>query len=511
MQAVSRIFSMSSWTGTYSAIGSDMDGKWGPERPLGIRSVARWSSFAAVAALIGPTVSAAPALPPPVVAVLEHEGLPASSLSVLVQALDEDRPRVSHLVDVPRNPASAMKIVTTWAALNLLGPGYTWTTQVRADRQPVKGRIQGNLYLKGSGDPFLVTERFWRLLSTVRRKGVNEIAGDFVVDRSVFDLDEPARGEFDGKPQRAYNVEPDGALLNFGATEIHIERRAGRKRPLVQIDPPLLGLRIENALAFVDRPCRGRLNIQLFTEAGVSPGLRVTGKFPRRCRRTLLLRAVVSHEAYARGLVGHLWREVGGTLHGSVRNGRMPEGAEVIAEHESEPFALLGWRLNKFSNNVMARQVFLSMGREAEEAPGTIDKGRKAVKRWLASQGLDHPSLFIDNGSGLSRTVRVRADTLGKLLAHAYRSPLRAEFVATFPLAAVDGTLAKRFRDSPVAGRAHLKTGLLSGVRALAGYVHGMGGKRYLVVSLQNHPGVQRGAGTRVQNALLAWISTLSG
>ena len=467
--------------------------------------------MAALLLSVSSAAGAGATLPAPVVEALRDDGLPQSSLSLLVHAVDEVHPRVAHLVDVPRNPASAMKVVTTWAALNLLGPEFKWTTEVHAAGDSGNGRLEGDVYLKGSGDPFLVTEQLWRLLRTVRRKGIEEIAGDFVVDRTVFDVRASNRGAFDGKPERAYNVEPDGALLNFGGNEVHVERRAGYPRPIVQIEPRLAGFGIENALTFTKRPCRGRLDIRLVVERGASPGIRLEGKFPARCRRFSIRRSIATHDAYARGLIGHLWKAVGGKLGGKVRSGRLHEATRVVASHDSEPLALMGWRLNKFSNNVMARQLLLTIGQHLEGTPGTVEKGRRAVKRWLASQGLDAPALFLDNGAGLSREVRIRADTLGRLLGHAYRSPLRPEFVATFPLAGVDGTLAKRFRDSAVTGRAHLKTGLLNGVRALAGYVHGAAGKHYVVVALQNYPKVHKAAGTRVQNALIEWLVKLPG
>jgi len=449
-------------------------------------------------------------LPALVEQALVAEQLPANSLSVYVHAVEEPSPLLSYQVEVPRNPASAMKIVTTWAALNLLGPAYSWTTELVTESELKGGKLGGDIYLRGSGDPFLVTERLWHLLRNVRRHGVDTVSGDWVVDNSIFNVEARDSGAFDGKADRAYNVEPQGALLNFGVNEIRIERRSGEPRPLVGIEPPLKGLVVENRLEFAGRRCEGRLRLLLNVRDWSEPRIRLVGRFPTGCKRFSMLRVIASHEAYTRGLIGYVWDSVGGSLDGTIRFGRAPLRARILAQHESEPLALVSWRLNKFSNNVMSRQLLLTIGSQTSGKPGTVDKGRRAVKRWLASEGLDHPTLIIDNGSGLSRAARVRADTLGILLLHAYRSPLRPEFVASFPIAGIDGTLSNRFKNSKLAGRAHLKTGLLKDVRALAGYVHGRGGKHYVVVALQNHIDARGGGGMLVQDALLEWVGGLA-
>ena len=173
--------------------------------------------------------------------------------------------------------------------------------------------------------------------------------------------------------------------------------------------------------------------------------------------------------------------------------------------HESRPLGEIIRSVNKFSNNVMARQLLLTLGAERQGPPGTTAKGAAAIRAWLDAAGIDMPALVMDNGSGRSRRTRVSAAGLGRLLQAAYRSPTMSEFVASLPLAATDGSMSRRLRGDPLAGRAHVKTGLLEGVLALAGYVHAVSGRSYVVVLLLNHPGVHYGVGSAVQDALLRW------
>jgi D-alanyl-D-alanine carboxypeptidase/D-alanyl-D-alanine-endopeptidase (penicillin-binding protein 4) len=165
------------------------------------------------------------------------------------------------------------------------------------------------------------------------------------------------------------------------------------------------------------------------------------------------------------------------------------------------------WSMNKFSNNVMTRQLLLTIGAEVGSVPGTLRKGRAAISRWMSERGIPVRGFVIDNGAGLSRRARLRATTLAQVLLDAHRSPLRSELMSTLPLAAVDGSMRKRQRGGPLAGRAHLKTGLLDGVRSIAGVVHGPSGRDYIVVMLQNFKGVHIGGGTRVQDAMLQWVA----
>jgi len=171
---------------------------------------------------------------------------------------------------------------------------------------------------------------------------------------------------------------------------------------------------------------------------------------------------------------------------------------------ESPALAQVVRDMNKFSNNVMARQLFLTLGAEGAGEPATPEKADRVIREWLAGKGLSVPELILENGSGLSRSERISARNLGLLLLSSFRSPVMPELIASLPLAAVDGTMKKRLSDADVAGQAHIKTGSLTGVRSIAGYVLDAQGRRLVVVSMVNHPNA--GNAQAAQDALLAWI-----
>jgi D-alanyl-D-alanine carboxypeptidase/D-alanyl-D-alanine-endopeptidase (penicillin-binding protein 4) len=443
-------------------------------------------------------------LPPAVDAALQMAGISRNGVAVVVQPLDAAAPLLAHNADSPMNPASVMKLVTTYAALDLLGPAHVWQTDALVEREPTAGVLAGNLYLRGSGDPKLSSDQLWFLLRQLRVRGINRIAGDIVLDRSAFapvDFDPAA---FDNKPQRAYNVGPDALLLDFQALRFTLQPDVAR--PRILLESPSADLVVDNGLRTSNGPCPGdwRDRIQLTVKPeGAGRRLEVRGSYANRCGERALNLAPLSADAHADGLLRALWRELGGRLDGRVRNGRTPAGAIPFARQESAPLADLVRDINKYSNNVMARQVFLSLGNDG--TPASAEQSRRRVAAWLGTRGLDFPGLVLDNGAGLSRQERISASQLTQLLLDAWRSPLMPEFIASLPLAGVDGTMKKRLNGSPVAGRAHIKTGTLDGVRSAAGYALDAAGRRYALSFLINDPQAQEG-GAAI-DALLDWIA----
>jgi D-alanyl-D-alanine carboxypeptidase/D-alanyl-D-alanine-endopeptidase (penicillin-binding protein 4) len=195
-----------------------------------------------------------------------------------------------------------------------------------------------------------------------------------------------------------------------------------------------------------------------------------------------------------------LWRELGGTLSGRLREGETPASARLLATHESPPLGEIVRDVNKWSNNVMARQLFLST---TNARPATPETARARIDKWLQEKGVD--GTVLDNGTGLSRNERVTAEGLGKLLLAAWKSPVMPEMMASLPIAGSDGTLKKRFGNSAAAGRAHLKTGYIEGVRAIAGYVLDRNGQRWVVVGILNDPQMKTGSASL--DALVRWVA----
>lgn len=440
------------------------------------------------------------ALPPGIRTALDRAGIPAEDFAAVVVTADGST-ILSHNPDRPMNPASVMKLVTTFAALDVLGPAHVWRTEVRATGPVVDGHLRGDLVLKGDGDPGLTLEALWMLLRDIRARGIEHIDGDLLLDRSAFAVADEDPALFDGEPTRPYNAGPDALLLNHRSVRLTFAPDPLTRTVRILVDPPLPDVRIVDQLEPGDGPCDGwpeKPEVDL-------PGRSLTfrGTYPLACgdkvRHFMLLPPV----EYAQSLLAQLWGSLGGTFGGSIREASTPAGTWLVTRAESRPLADLVRDIDKHSNNVMARQVFLTLGRGPDGTPATVESARAAIVRWADARGLAAPELVVDNGAGLSRIERISAGALVRLLRAAHESPLGAEFVASLPLAGVDGTLKRWFLGTPVAGRAHLKTGYLDGVRAIAGYVHGDGGRTAFVVGIVNHRNAR--AAAAVQEALVGW------
>jgi D-alanyl-D-alanine carboxypeptidase/D-alanyl-D-alanine-endopeptidase (penicillin-binding protein 4) len=438
-------------------------------------------------------------LPAPVAAALKEAGIPARSVALLVHGTDEEAPLISHNTREPMNPASVMKLLTTYAALEILGPAHTWKTEVLVDRPLVDGRLEGNLYLRGSGDPRLALEQFWLFLRQLRTRGVNEIKGDLVLDRSAFSLPPHDPAEFDREPLRPYNAGPDALMINLKSLSFTLHPDTRNARIEVWPETPGADRLIRNQLTPDAGSCgewRERLKIDLKGDTIV-----FRGTYPVSCGDKALNLSPWAADFQTEQLFRALWQELGGTLRGQVRDGLAPTGARVLAVHESPTLVEIVREINKFSNNVMARQVFLTLD---AARPATPEGARRAVHTWLSGKRLNMPELVLDNGSGLSRKERISAESLARLLLAAWQSPVMPELISSLPLAGIDGTLRKRLTGNQATGRAHMKTGYLGNVRALAGYVLGNNGKRWVVVFLINDP--RSISGKPAMDALLLWL-----
>jgi D-alanyl-D-alanine carboxypeptidase/D-alanyl-D-alanine-endopeptidase (penicillin-binding protein 4) len=450
-------------------------------------------------------------LPVPVARALKAAGIPQSAVAIVVQEAGTVLSRVSVNAGQAMNPASTMKLVTTFAALDVLGPAYTWRTDALVAAPPADGVLAGDLYLKGSGDPLLTFERFWLLLRQLRARGVRDIKGDLVLDRSAFTPIEHDEAAFDGKPTRPYNVGPDALLLNFKALRLTL--LPDDKRVEVLAEPAPANLDIVNQLKVGGGACAAGSEWREALRADITRGngnyrLTLSGVYPSACGEQHWHVGVLPHADYVLGVFRQLWAELGGRFAGTVKDGTVPATALRLASGESPPLAEIVRDINKFSNNVMARQVFLTLGQKTaaneDGSAGTTARADTVVRAWLATKGLKFPELVLDNGSGLSRRERISAESMARLLGAAWKSALMPELLASLPLTAVDGTMKKRLRNGAAAGQAHIKTGSLEGVKTIAGYVLDSGGHYQIVVFLVNHP--HAAAAQAAQDALVQWV-----
>ena len=465
--------------------------------------------FAVVVSLVG-TATAMGQLPARLERIVEGHRIPHQSVSVVVREIGGHEPVLAHLPDVPRNPASTIKLLTSWVALEVLGPTYTWPTEVYFVGDWNGRRLNGDLAIKGYGDPYLVTEEFWKLLGALRRTGLEEINGDLVIDDSFFDAPDGHPGDFDGQPYRTYNVPPAALLVNYKAVRFQFGADPNGRDVLISADPLPENLNIVNQLRLVEGPCRGY-------QAGISFDVRdpdtlgtvvFSGSFPRACAPYSLSRSVLQHDTFALGVFSTLWRGLGGSHRGAVRRAAVAEDAEPALIWRSRPLGEVIRSINKFSNNVMTRQLLFTLGAEGSGEPGTRQGGAAVIRRYLADRGLSSASLVVDNGAGLSRHTRISAALLADVLVRAQASPYGAEFIASMSIGGLDGTTRGRFTDRE-AGRVHVKTGRLDHVTALAGYVHAANGNTYVVSAMVNATDAHRGPGRELLNALVSWVHDL--
>lgn len=464
-------------------------------------------------------------LPATVTAALRQAGIPLDAISVLISKADGSQaPRIAHLAARTMQPASLIKLVTSYAALDLLGPQFTWATPVWLDGTVHKGVLQGNLVIQGQGDPSLVLERLWLLLHKVQGMGVRSIAGDIVVDRRAFALAPTDPAQFDGEPLRPYNAAPDALLINFRAIALTFTPDLAAGVARVQMDPPLWGVRVP-ATVPLSGPPSGCVDYRAALKADFSDPLqiRLAGSLGAGCGEKVWPLAYVAPDAYnARALEG-LWRSMGGQLQGRVREGSAPNTAPSFTQQSPTLGAVIR-DINKFSNNVMAQQLFLTLGRlpldagdqpikpvrqrgaqeakTATLAPATLERSREQIRRWWL-QRMGTPDVpVVDKGSGLSREARMSVQALGTLLQQAFASPYMPELMASLPITGLDGTMQ---RSQATPANAHLKTGSLRGVIARAGYVHTDRGETLCLVAIVNHERAQ--AARPALDALLDWAA----
>ncbi|MEO6985091.1 MAG: D-alanyl-D-alanine carboxypeptidase/D-alanyl-D-alanine-endopeptidase [Paralcaligenes sp.] len=450
-------------------------------------------------------VAAAQPLPADLSRVWQATHLPQSSLSLVVQEINGPR-LVEINGSVPRNPASVMKMVTTWSSLAGLGPDYVWRTTFLAKGHPdAQGTLLGPLYLKAGGDPLLRIEDLWVLLRDLRLRGIKNLS-EVVVDRSIFGQVTTDPGEFDGAPDRPYNASPDALMVGLGAVRLVFQPDEQAHKWIPIVDPPMSEVRISGDVKWSAAVCPGSPSIA--TEVSRSDKnvvVHVSGAAAGSCGEFSVYRLVMSQPDYFSAVFRMLWQDLGGTLGKGIRAGRVPSGATPIVWHDSPTLADLIRTINKHSNNVMARTLLLTLGAQKIGPGATMETGGRAALALLNSQQVDTRGWVIDNGAGLARDARLTATGLAQMLGMVWRSPLMPEFVSSLAISGTDGTVKRRLRDDEVKGMAHLKTGTLRDSRALAGYVLGASGKRYIVVSLVNdeHSGSVRS----FDDALIEWLA----
>ena len=463
-------------------------------------------------------------LPAAVEAVFNKSNVPALAFSAIVVPAAGGQPVLLQAADRPMNPASAMKLLTTFIGLDELGPTFRWKTQVLADKSSKKlDSYVGNLYLRGGADPNLTIEKLGGILRNLRQQGLRKIRGDIVLDRSYFQPERPDLGapQFDEYPDAYYNVIPDALLVQSNLTSISIE--SGTDKIEARVNTPLDRVRLTNHLHFNDLPCSAwetewlppviesvsntadepenmaqesqAASAKRLPRPATKGGLEISlnGGFPKRCKIINNIN-ILDRNQHIAHLIRALWQEMGGSWQGDVRDGKTPASAVLLTERLSDPLADVLRTINKQSDNVMARMLYLTLGtasapgtESASKTTGSLASAEARIRLWLLRQGISDTGLVLENGSGLSRTERITPQQMAGVLQAAARSNWYPEFASSLPIAAMDGTMRRRLKGGPAEQRARVKTGTLKDVVAVAGYVRDTSDQQWVVVAMINH------------------------
>ncbi len=490
-------------------------------------------------------------LPEPIAALLQTARIPQEAVGVVV--MRGDATVVSHNADRSMQPASTMKLFTTMVGLEQLGPIFRGRTEMRSSASIVNGVLQGDLYLRGGADADFNEDVLTHMLQALRNQGIKSIKGDVILDRQLFqparlDVDVPP---FDEYPWAYYNVIPDALLVNTNLLKVEMRSTAGSLSVVMM--PEMEKVSVDPQMKLISAPCASWENGWRTPEA-VRKGEKISvvlhGTFPKDCAKSISVNVLDRHD-YLERLLRATWSRMGGKLSGEVREANAPAvalpipsaatateavasapapvpatppDARLLADHVSRTLPEILRDTNKQSDNTLARTIFLSLGSlEADSALGshpiaiapapgetTSTRADLVIRSWLLRHNINDQGLVLDNGSGLSRLERATPGQMAGVLQAGLKSPWMPEFLSSLPIAAVDGTMRKRLKDSPAAAHARLKTGSLSGVIAVAGYVPDANGQSCVVVAFINHEQVANGAGRTVLDGLIDWVARSS-
>ena len=421
-------------------------------------------------------------LPAEIQNLLQKSRISPRGMSVYVHAVGSPRPLLAYKATQPRSPASVMKLVTAHVALGVLGPNHRWPVDIFTTGRVQNGQLVGDLYLKGYGAPDFGSSDLRSLLQKLRQRGIYSIQGRLIFDNTHFYVPKANPGDFDGKPYSRYNAQPDALLFNERLSHFSVNARGGRV--VAKATTPAHNLVVVNKMKKVRRGCRTRIGVR---KSGGRVIVSFKGTFSSGCGTRTYSRVVSNPANMLYSAINNIWsRELNGQIRAGFGIGRTPAHARKLASFNSGTLAQILPKLGKDSNNVVARQLLLSIGAKRYGAPGTPRKGADAINDYLTKRGLRFPELRIENGSGLSRHARISAKHISDLLMDAYNGPYRHLFMQSLSIAGVDGTMKRRLRGTGVKGRGFFKTGTLRDVRGVAGYVRAADGKIYIVSILHN-------------------------
>ena len=467
-----------------------------------------------------------PALPEPVESLpaglrerLLDTGLSLEGFGLHVQPLEGAPALLSFQSTRPFVLASTSKLITSMAALDLLGPGYRWRTRAYLSGPLTNGRLLGDLVIRGGGDASLTSQDLLAWFQQLREQGLHEVWGDIILNRDAFSLrPQDLVSTPEPTPERPHHVRPDALALDAGVVRVAVQSDSGG-RANIQVTPPLHDVQLINALGR-GGACVANA-VYRDVEGTPQPQLQINGQWSARCGAQQIKFAPVSmRDLGLRGIEG-LWLQAGGVLRGRViehsPSSPVPwqstdvhaVAATPFSEHVSAPLSAQLIDMNKRSDNLIARHLMLSLAPDFPNRAATTDAAQARVRDWLTRRGVRKEWVGLDTGSGLSRLEKATPQAMVHLLARAARGPQGKLLIKSLPIAGVDGTLEGRLRGGVAEGQAWLKTGTLLDTRGLAGYVRTRSGRMLGVCLLANHA-ENVAAATPALDACVEWAARLA-
>lgn len=389
---------------------------------------------------------------------------------------------------LPLMPASVEKLITTAAALHYLGPDYRFETEILHTGFRKGGNINGDLVIRGKGDPDLTPEKIWLIAERIKRMGVDEVTGALVVDGSFFDLRVTAPSWSNSHSQRAYDARLGALSVSFNTVAVHIHPGGKNGAPVIAgLFPGSPYLELVNKAKTASKGRRG-----VHARRSIKNGkivITVTGTMRPGSKGKTIYLNVHDPLKYAAATFKEFFRRSGVVIKGGVETAPKAGAAtSLIYTHKSDPLAVIVRKLNKFSNNFVAEQIAKTIAAEKMGEPGSHEKALKLFTRFMVDSGIDMSGLVLADASGLSRRNRISAEAVTSLLTVMnQRFDIGPDFLAALGIMGVDGSVKKRMNFSPAQSKARAKTGSLSGVSALAGYVAAQRGGLFAFAILFNN------------------------
>ncbi len=385
-------------------------------------------------------------------------------------------------------PASTTKLITTAAALGLLGGDYRYRTQVwMRGRLEESGTLKGDLILRGGGDATLSVNDLKQLAQRVWAVGVQRVEGLLLYDDSWLDAERYGFGwNIDDEPF-GYQAQMSALCVERNAVRLYARPADKPGEPAqLRLEPPTDYVQVVNLTRTTERDSGGaRLAA---TRLRALNRLMVSGTIPIGSDEVLLGRyAVENPSRFTAVLFRDTLHEAGVQVPNRIAPMLQPmEGTEqLIAEHRSSPLSEIVALINKPSDNLLAEIVLKTIGRE-KRGRATTEAGLEAVREFLQQAGLEMGAVYLVDGSGLSRMNAISPENLVRLLAYMARSPHAEVYHRSLPLFGIEGTLRNRLRETPVQGKGAAKTGSLLRVSTIAGYLTTRSGRELVFAIMMN-------------------------